>query len=149
MNFITGKHLSRRTFLRGTGASVALPFLDAMVPAGRAWRDPATQFTRLVCLEEDLGTAAGHAYGESRHLFGPATIGRDFELVADNQLKPLEAFRDYMTIISNTDCRMAEPYRVEETGGDHDRTTAVFLTQSHPLQKAGAVYLGKSLDQVH
>jgi hypothetical protein len=149
MNFITGKHLSRRTFLRGTSASVALPFLDAMVPAGRAWRDPATGFTRLVCLEEDLGTAAGHTFGESRHLFGPAQIGRDFELVPDNQLKPLEAFREYMTIISNTDCRMAEPYRVEETGGDHDRTTSVFLTQAHPLQKAGAVFLGKSLDQVH
>ena len=36
MNFITGKHLPRRTFLRGMGATVALPFLDAMVPAARA-----------------------------------------------------------------------------------------------------------------
>ena len=35
MHFITGKHIERRTFLRGMGASVALPFLDAMVPAGR------------------------------------------------------------------------------------------------------------------
>ena len=43
MNFITGKHLSRRTFIRGAGASVALPFLDAMVPAGRGWRDPAQE----------------------------------------------------------------------------------------------------------
>ena len=52
MNFITGRHLSRRTFIRGAGASVALPFLDAMVPAGRGWRDPAQeQFTRLVCIE--------------------------------------------------------------------------------------------------
>jgi hypothetical protein len=149
MNFITGKHLSRRTFLRGSGASVALPFLDAMVPAGRAWRDPATGFTRLVCLEEDLGTAAGHAYGESLHLFGPEQIGRGFQLVADNQLKPLEPFQEYMTIISNTDCRMAEPFRVEETGGDHGRTTAVFLTQAHPLQTPGSTFLGKSLDQVH
>src|SRR5687767_13562141 len=102
MNFITGKHLSRRTFLRGTGASVALPFLDAMVPAGRAWRDPATGFTRLICLEEDLGHAGGHAHGEAMHTFGPAKIGRGWELVADSQLKPLEDFRDYMTIISNT-----------------------------------------------
>ena len=35
MQFITGKHMERRTFIRGMGASVALPFLDAMVPAGR------------------------------------------------------------------------------------------------------------------
>ena len=57
MNTITGKHLSRRTFLRGSGATVALPLLDAMVPAGRAWKDPAESFTRMVCIEEDLGHA--------------------------------------------------------------------------------------------
>ena len=150
MNFITGKHLSRRTFLRGTGASVALPFMDAMVPAGRAWRDPAQSFTRLICIEEDLGHAGGSAWGEAQHLFGPAKIGRDFDLRTESQLKPLEAYREYMTIVSNTDSRMAEPYRAEEVGGDHDRTTAVFLTQSHPKQTQGAdLFLGKSLDQVH
>ena len=81
MNFITGKHLSRRTFLRGTGASVALPFMDAMVPAGRVWRDPAEGFTRLICLEEDLGHAGGQEWGDAQHLFGPAKVGRDFEFV--------------------------------------------------------------------
>jgi hypothetical protein len=150
MQFITGKHLSRRTFLRGTGASVALPFMDAMVPAGRAWRDPAQSFTRLICIEEDLGHAGGSAWGEAQHLFGPEKVGRDFEFPADSQLKPLEAYREYMTIVSNTDSRMAEPYRAEEIGGDHDRTTAVFLTQSHPKQTQGAdLYLGKSIDQIH
>jgi hypothetical protein len=149
MNFITGKHLSRRTFLRGTGASVALPFMDAMVPAGRAWRDPAEGFTRLICLEEDLGHAGGQEWGDAQHLFGPAKIGRDFEFVEDSQLKPLEAYREYLTVVSNTDCRMAEPYTAEEIGGDHSRTTAVFLTQSHPLRASGDVFLGKSLDQVH
>ena len=39
MEFITGKHIDRRTFLRGMGATVALPFLDAMVPSHRAWAD--------------------------------------------------------------------------------------------------------------
>ena len=125
MNFITGKHLSRRTFLQGTGATVALPFMDAMVPAGRAWRDPAKSFTRLICIEEDLGHAGGSAWGEAQHLFGPVKLGKDFEFPADSQLKPLEAYREHMTIVSNTDCRMAEPYRAEEIGGDHDRTTAV------------------------
>ena len=39
MEFITGKHLSRRTFVGSMGAGIALPFLDAMVPAGRPWKD--------------------------------------------------------------------------------------------------------------
>ena len=148
MNFITGKHLSRRTFLRGTGASVALPFLDSMVPAGRVWRDPAQAFTRLICLEEDLGHAGGNAWGDAQYLFGPAKIGRDFELVQTSQLKPLEAYREYMTIVSNTDSRMGEPYRPEEIAA-HSKETALFLTQAHPLLKSGEVFLGKSLDQIH
>ena len=152
MNFITGKHLSRRTFLRGAGASVALPLLDAMIPAGRLWADPMKRagFTRLVCIEESMGVAGSSDWGDARHLFAPATSGRDFELVADSQLRPLEAFREYMTIVSNTDCRSAEPFRAEEIGGDHDRSTAVFLTQAHPKQTQGSdIFLGTSLDQLH
>ena len=150
MNFITGRHLSRRTFLRGGGASVALPFIDAMVPAGRPWSDPAqSRFTRLVCIEESMGCAGGNDWGDAQNLFAPARAGRDFELKAESQLKPLERFREYLTIVSNTDVRMAEPYRAEEIGGDHDRSTAVFLTQAHPLQTQADVFLGKSLDQVH
>jgi hypothetical protein len=150
MNFITGKHLSRRTFLRSTGASVALPLLDSMVPAGRAWRDPAQEsFTRLVCVEESMGCAGGNDWGDSQHLFAPSTVGRDFEFLAQSQLKPLEPYREYLTIVSQTDCRMAEPFVSEEIGGDHDRSTAVFLTQSHPLQTKADVFIGKSLDQVH
>jgi hypothetical protein len=151
MHFITGKHVSRRGFVRGMGASVALPFLDAMVPAGRAWSDPAQEgFTRLVCIEESMGAAGGSDWGDSQNLFAPATVGRDFEFGINSQLKPLERFRDYMTVVSNTDCKMAEPYRPEEIGGDHDRSTAVFLTQSHPKQTQGSdLYLGTSLDQMH
>jgi hypothetical protein len=152
MHFLTGKHLSRRSFVHGMGASVALPFLDAMVPAGRAWRDVTrqSQFTRLLCIEESMGCAGGSDWGDVRNLFAPAGVGRDFEFSADSQLKPLEAYREYLTIVSNTDCRMAEPYRAEEIGGDHDRSTAVFLTQAHPKQTQGSdIFLGTSLDQLH
>jgi hypothetical protein len=155
MAFITGKHLPRRTFLRGAGASVALPFLDAMVPAGRAWAGTTPQpvpssFTRLVCIEESMGVAGSSDWGDSQHLFAPADVGRDFEFVATSELKPLEAFREYMTIVSNTDCRSAEAFRAEEIGGDHDRTTAVFLTQAHPKQTQGSdIDLGTSIDQLH
>ena len=150
MNFITGRHLSRRTFVRGAGASVALPLLDAMVPAGRAWRDPArADFTRLICVEESMGCAGGNDWGDTQNLFAPATVGRNFEIGQTSQLRLLEPYREYLTVISNTDVRMAEPYRAEEIGGDHDRSTAVFLTQAHPLQTQADVFLGKSLDQVH
>jgi hypothetical protein len=149
MNFITGKHLSRRTFLRGAGASVALPFLDAMVPAGRAWRDPATQFTRFIGIEEAMGCAGSSDWGESQHLFAPAKIGRDFEIELSSQLTPFEPFRDYLTIVSRTDVKMASSFVPEEIGGGHDRSSSVFLTQTHPLRKWGSYYLGKSLDQVH
>ena len=61
MAFITGTHLPRRTFLRGMGAAVALPLLDAMIPAGRLGRTvsaAAADVTRLVCIEEVHGLPA-------------------------------------------------------------------------------------------
>jgi hypothetical protein len=149
MNFITGKHLSRRTFLRGSGASVALPFLDAMVPAGRAFRSPADGFTRMIAIHEAMGCAGGNDWGDTQNLFAPAKVGRGLEFHAQSQLKPLEAYKEYLTIVSQTDCRMAEPFKAEEIGGDHDRSTAVFLTQAHPLQTQADVYIGKSIDQMH
>lgn len=152
MEFITGKHLSRRTFIRGMGASVALPFLDAMVPAGRVWGDGtnAADFTRLVCIEESMGSAGSSDWGDERHLFAPARVGHDFEFAPNSQLAPLEEFRDYMTVVSNTDCRSAEAWSAAEIGGDHDRSTAVFLTQAHPKQTQGSdIHLGTSIDQLH
>ena len=152
MAVITGKHLSRRTVLRGMGACVALPYLEAMEPAGRSWQvgTPTPSFTRLVCIEESMGAAGSSDWGDARHLFAPAQVGREFEFGPDSQLAPLAEFRDYMTIVSNTDCRSAEAFRAEEIGGDHDRSTAVFLTQAHPKQTQGSdIFLGTSIDQLH
>ncbi len=152
MSFNTGKHLRRRTFLRGMGATVALPFLDAMVPAGRfgsALR-AAAETTRLVCIEEVHGLPGCNDWGAGRYLFAPETVGRDFELVEDNPLKSLEPFRDAMTIVSNTDVRMAEAFVPPEIGGDHFRSSAVFLTQSHPKQTQGSdLFVGTSFDQLY
>ena len=152
MSFITGKHLPRRTILRGIGATVALPFLDAMVPAGRlgAAVVAATATTPFVCIEEVHGLPGCNEWGANQHLFAPATVGRDFELVADNPLKSLEPFRDHLTIISNTDVRMAEAFTPPEIGGDHFRSSAVFLTQSHPKQTQGSdLFVGTSIDQLY
>ena len=89
MSFITGKHLPRRTFLRGMGATVALPFLDAMVPAGGLSRTlraatAAANPTRLVCIEEVHGLAGCTTFGSSKFLYAPEKVGRDFTLVPDN-----------------------------------------------------------------
>ena len=75
---------------------------------------------------------------------------RDYTLVPDNPLSTLEAFRSQTTIISNTDVRNAEAFTAPEIGGDHFRSSAVFLTQSHPKQTEGNdVHAGTSLDQLY
>jgi hypothetical protein len=152
MSYLTGKHMHRRTFLRGVGVTAALPFLDAMVPAG--WglqaRAAAPARTRLVCIEEVHGQAGCNALGASKFLFAPETTGRDFTLVTDNPWSTVDAYRDYMTMVSNTDVRMAEAFTAPEIGGDHFRSSAVFLTQSHPKQTQGSdIWAGTSLDQMY
>ena len=150
MSHVTGKHIPRRTFLRGVGATVALPFMEAMVPAGRPWPAPgAEKFTRFMGIEESMGYAGGSDWGDKEHLFAPAKVGRDFDIIERSSLKGLEAYRDYLTVVSQTDVKMASSLSPEEIGGGHDRASAVFLTQAHPLRKSGEVYIGKSLDQVH
>jgi hypothetical protein len=144
--------MPRRTFLRGVGATVALPFLDSMVSAGGGSRAYAAagERTRLVCIEEVHGLAGCNNWGASKQLFAPATTGPDFTLVPDNPLRSLEPFRDYMTIVSNTDVRNAEAFTAPEIGGDHFRSSAVFLTQSHPKQTNGSdLWAGTSLDQIY
>ena len=152
--FLTGKHIPRRTFLRGAGAVVALPFLDSMLPAGalssKSGAAKAAAAKKLICIEEVHGFAGCNNWGATQHLFAPATVGRDFELLPTNVLKPFEPFRQNMTIISNTDVRMAEAWSTPEIGGDHFRSSAVWLTQSHPKQTQGSdLYVGTSLDQIY
>ena len=152
MQYITGKYIARRTFLRGLGATAALPLLDAMVPAGRARsaRDALSQPTRLVCIEEVHGLAGCNEWAATQHLFAPATTGKDFEILPESALTSLAPYQEHLTIVSNTDCRMAEAFSTPEIGGDHFRSSAVFLTQSHPKQTQGSdIFVGTSLDQMY
>jgi hypothetical protein len=150
MHFITGKHLPRRTFLRGMGATMALPFLDAMAPAAKVKREAAAGATRLICIEEVHGQAGCNVLGASKYLWAPEKTGRDFTMIADNPMSAFEPYREYMTIVSNTDVRMAEAFTAPEIGGDHFRSSAVFLTQSHPKQTQGSdIWAGTSLDQMY
>ena len=153
MEFITGKYIGRRTFLKGLGASVGLPYLDAMVPAGRmsgAVARVAEEKTPLIAIEEVHGLAGCNEWGATQFLYAPEIIGKDFELSDINALAPLRDYQDYLTLVSNTDCRMAEAFAAPEIGGDHFRSSAVFLTQSHPKQTQGSdLFVGTSLDQIH
>ncbi len=148
---ILNKPLPRRTVLRGVGATVALPLLDAMVPTASWARTGADSSdpTRLVCIEMVHGAAGCNDYGASKNYWSPAETGRQFDL-SPSSLRALEPFREQLTIVSNTDCQGAEAVIPKEIGGDHFRSSAVFLTQAHPLQTQGSdVRVGTSMDQLH
>jgi Protein of unknown function (DUF1552) len=148
--FISKTHISRRTVLRGMGATIALPLLDAMVPAGVAQAQTAAAAKmRLACIESVHGTAGATAFGASKHLWSPAATGRAFDL-SPTAMSSLEPYREHLTIVSNTTARGAEAQNLPEIGGDHFRSSAVFLTQAHPKQTQGSdVEVGTSLDQIY
>src|SRR5882672_6873431 len=153
MSFLTKKHLSRRTVLKSMGVTVALPFLDAMTPAGRAYAKTAAaeapSKVRFVAMEMVHGCAGSTAFGNKKNLWAPEKVGRDFDL-SQTSLASLEAFKNDVTIVSNTDVHNAEAFTLPEIGGDHFRSSAVFLTQSHPKQTEGNdVHAGTSLDQLY
>src|SRR5688500_15058100 len=138
--FISKKHVSRRTFLRGSGAMVALPFLDAMVPAQTPIRNTAAAAkTRLACFYVP--------HGATMDKWTPAMEGSGFAFT--EILKPLEPFREHVNIISG----LAHPYVAGAGGADvsaganHTRAAAVFLTGAVPERGAQA-HLGVSIDQV-
>src|SRR6185369_11894987 len=115
--FITKKHISRRTMLRGMSAAVALPFLESMVPAQTALRKTAAApKSRFTAIEMVHGGAGSTKYGTQKNLWSPAAEGREFEITPI--LKPLEGFRDYMTVVSHTDCNAADPVSAQEVGAD-------------------------------
>src|SRR5438876_8334520 len=116
---ITKRHLSRRAVLKGMGVTVALPFLDAMAPAATALANAAAKGKiRFVAIEMVHGAAGSSTYGAQHNLWSPAAVGRGFDL-SPTSLAPLEPFRDDITIVSNTDVRMAEAFTTPEVGG-HD-----------------------------
>jgi len=148
--YITKKHISRRTVLRGMGVTMALPFLDAMVPARTLLaKTAAAGKVRLSCIEQVHGAAGSTKYGLEKNLWSPAATGRAFDL-SPTSLSPLDPYRNYLTIVSHTDVRNAEAFAPNEIGGDHFRSSAVFLTQAHPKQTEGSdVRVGPSIDQLY
>jgi len=112
--FLTKKHLSRRSVLRGMGVTMALPLLDSMLPA----QTPVPKApTRLACIEMVHGSAGSTGEGTNKHYWSPEKVGRDFEM--SQTLEPLAPFRDYLTIVSDTDLHPATAWAAAEEGADH------------------------------
>jgi hypothetical protein len=137
MTFLTKKHLSRRTLLRGMGVTVSLPLLDSMIPAQTPLgKTAAVSKSRLGCIYVPHGAILDK--------WTPATEGTGFEFT--EILKPLEPFRDRLNVISN----LAHPQAggVEsDAGADHVRSAAVFLSGAHP-EKGTEAHVGVTLDQM-
>ncbi|MGA2132510.1 MAG: DUF1552 domain-containing protein [Bryobacteraceae bacterium] len=147
--FITRRHLSRRSVLRGIGATIGLPLLEAMVPAQTLLRKTAAAPpSRLACIEMVHGAAGSTDEGVRKHYWSPHQDGSNFEF--SYSLEPLAPLREYVTIISGTDARQAEAFAPIEAGGDHFRSSAVFLTAAHPKPTNGPdVCAGTSIDQLY
>ena len=139
MNFITKKHLSRRTLLRGAGTALALPLLDAMIPASTAWaQTAAVPKPRFVGCFVPHGMAPGYWVPEKE---GP------LDAVFPFNWKPLEPFRDSTVIMSGLHSRSAEP-PPGATGADH-WVAAAFLCANKPKKTAGSdVFVGTTIDQI-
>jgi len=149
VQYITKKHISRRAVLRGMGVSLALPLLDSMVPAQTPLsKTAASPKPRLACIEMVHGAAGSTGEGTNKHYWAPEKEGRDFEW--SQSLEPLAPYRDYITIVSDTDLHPATAWAAAEEGADHFRSSAVYLTAAHPKMTEGSdYYVGTSLDQLY
>lgn len=147
--YLTRRHLSRRAILRGAGSVLALPFLDSMVPAQTPIaKTAASSRPRLACIEMVHGAAGSTLDGTNKHYWSPQKDGQDFEFT--ETLKPIESFREYLTIISHTDLNPASAHAASEEGADHFRSSAVYLTAAHPKQTEGSdILAGTSIDQIY
>jgi hypothetical protein len=108
--FITKKHLSRRTVLKAAGATIALPLLDAMIPARTAWAQTAAKTPQRLAF-------VGFPHGAVMRHWAPEQTGRDYTMT--RILEPLAPYREHMTIVSglrNKPAESPEPHeRIERT----------------------------------
>ena len=131
---ITKRALPRRTFLRGMGAALALPYLDAMAPAMSAVSRAAPRFAAVYC-----------GNGANMNDWTPATegVGVAFSPI----LKPLEAFRERTLVFTGLDNFPATDQG--DSGGQHPRAAPAFMSCVHPKQTEGAdVQAGTTIDQI-
>ncbi|HTQ99789.1 MAG TPA: DUF1552 domain-containing protein [Candidatus Acidoferrum sp.] len=135
--FLSKKHINRRKLLKGAGVAIALPLLDAMVPAATAQSSTAAG-KRL-----RFGTVyvPNGIYPADWH---PDTLGKDFAF--KTVMKPVEKYRDYVTTVSG----LKSPEGRQDMGGIHMGASAAFLNGAGPLSQNGnfsQIKSRKSIDQ--
>jgi uncharacterized protein DUF1552 len=136
--FLTKKHIPRRTFLRGAGVTLALPLLDAMIPARTLLaQTPANPPSRFVGIFFPHGMAPGYWIPNKEG------TGWEFPLI----YQPLEPYREHVTILSGLHARCAEA-PPGETAADHWVASA-FMSANKPRRTAGAdLFNGTTIDQL-
>jgi hypothetical protein len=139
MSFVTTKSLPRRAMLRGMGAALALPFLDAMVPAlVGAELKPAR---RLGFVYMPNGVAKNHEWDR----WTPSGVGASFEF--SSILAPMAPLRDRLVVISGLS--QMEANAAGDGNGDHTRGTATWLSGVRPKWTEGAdVQAATTVDQI-
>src|SRR5688572_26780657 len=139
--FITKKHLSRRTFIRGSGVALGLPFLDAMVPAATALAQTAAMpKTRAGFFYIPHGAIANNTpYGKEVDAWTSSGKGADFKL--GHTVSPLEPFKKYVTTFENLENTAAG-------GSVHTLNPATWLSCVRPDTAAKNAQMAITLDQV-
>jgi len=134
---VTKKAISRRTVVRGLGATIALPLLDAMIPALTAFqKTPARPVRRL--------SVVYHPNGVVYENWLPTGVGTGFEF--SPVLAPFEPFRDRVVVVTGLADRQAES--LGDGGGDHSRASGSYLTGVHVKKSDSIVHNGVSMDQI-
>lgn len=131
------KPLPRRSFLRGLGAAVALPALEAMTPVASAANKVSKAPSRLAFLYVPNGV----------HMpdWTPGGVGRDFQL--PTTLEPLAKVRDHVSVLSGLAVEQA--HSLGDGPGDHARSASAFLTGMHPVKTEGRnIRAGVSVDHI-
>ena len=139
MSFITKKHLSRRTFIRGMGVTMSLPFLESMVPAQ----------TPLAKTAANPQIRLGLCFMPHGAVMANWTPAEEGPLKLSPILAPLEDYKNQVVVVSNLSHAMAGPQGPGDNGGDHTRCPAVFLNGVHPKRTDGAdILAGVTIDQI-
>src|SRR5215472_1009703 len=136
--FITKKHIPRRTFLRGAGVAMALPVLESMYPA----LVPFAKAEATASRPRFVGIFNPHGWEPAHWALPEGPLG-ELPFI----LKPLEPFRDSITVISGLDATSSMP-GPGETGGDHSRSAATFSGMQPKKTVSADIHLGVTIDQI-
>src|SRR4030095_6478232 len=131
--FLSGRHLSRRTVLKGAGATIALPLLDAMLPAG-------TAFAQTVAAASTRLRVGDLPHGARQDEWQPKQTGRDFEFPFI--ITPLEPHRDYVTVVSGLRNKGGE------SSSPHGIIEETWLNCINPRRRDAKTGVGVTGDQI-